>query len=80
MSYRYGPSVFCIRRMKKRSSAAEGKANEELSASPIKKRSSAAGGKANEEKCAKTRICELWHTLLFFPHAIRMRRMIRILR
>ena len=70
MSYRYGPSVFCIRRMK----------NEELSASPIKKRSSAAGGKANEEKCAKTRICELWHTLLFFPHAISMRRMIRILR
>ena len=60
MSYRYGPSVFCIRRMKKRSSAAE--------------------GKANEEKCAKTRICELWHTLLFFPHAISMRRMIRILR
>ena len=33
--------------MKKRSSAAEGKANEELSASPIKKQGSAAGGKAN---------------------------------
>ena len=46
----------------------------------MKKRSSAAGGKANEEKCAKTRICELWHTLLFFPHAISMHRMIRILR
>ena len=36
-----------LRRMKKRSSAAEGKANEELSASPIKKQGSAAGGKAN---------------------------------
>lgn len=51
MSYRYGPSVFCIKPQSK-----------------------------NEEKCAKTRICELWHTLLFFPHAISMRRMIRILR
>ena len=36
-----------LRRMKKRSSAAGGKANEELSASPIKKQGSAAGGKAN---------------------------------
>ena len=36
-----------LRRMKKRSSAAEGKANEELSASLIKKQGSASGGKAN---------------------------------
>ena len=33
--------------MKKQRSAAEGKANEELSASPINKQGSAAGGKAN---------------------------------
>ena len=42
--------------MKKRSSAAEGKANEELSASPIKKQGSAAGGKANYR--IKNRITE----------------------
>ena len=42
--------------MKKQRSAAEGKANEELSASPIKKQGSAAGGKANYR--IKNRITE----------------------
>ena len=42
--------------MKKQRSAAGGKANEELSASPIKKQGSAAGGKANYR--IKNRITE----------------------